>query len=76
MNITGKQYLLVTDTLAIRLPDLAIQGLLFLLYPLVGHLTDVYLTRYRSLKLSFGIMIFTPCAAVLYCGIDLAALTI
>ena len=75
-NITDKQYLLVTDTLAIRLPDLAIQGLLFLLYPLVGHLTDVYLTRYRSLKWSFGILIITPCAAVVYCGIDLAALTI
>ena len=46
---------------------------MFLLYPLVGHLTDVYLTRYRSLKLSFGILIFTGCAAVVYSGIDLAA---
>ena len=75
-NITDKQYLLVTDALAIRLPDLAFQGLLFLLYPLVGHLTDVYLTRYRSLKLSFGILIFIACAAVVYCVIDLAALLI
>ena len=53
--------------------SLAFQGVLFLLYPLVGHLTDVYLTRYRSLKLSYGILIFTACAAVVYSGIDLAA---
>ena len=26
------------------------QGLMFLVYPLLGHLTDVYLTRYRTLK--------------------------
>ena len=55
---------------------LAFQGVLFLLYPLVGHLTDVYLTRYRSLILSYGILIFTACAAVVYSGIDLAASSI
>ena len=42
----------------------------------MGHLTDVYLTRYRSLKLSYGILIFTACAAVVYSGIDLAASSI
>ena len=51
-------------------------GLLFLFYPLVGHLTDVYLTRYRSLKWSFVIIIVSACAYVVYRGIDLAATSI
>ena len=55
---------------------LVIQGLLFLLFPLLGHLTDVYLTRYRSLKWSFGILIFTACAGLVYTVIDLLAKSI
>ena len=41
-------------------------GLLLLLYPLVGHLTDVYLTRYRSLKWSFGILILVACLVIVF----------
>ena len=37
-----------------------------LLYPLVGHLTDVYLTRYRSLKWSFGILILVACLVIVF----------
>ena len=71
-NVTRKDYLVYTyQTRAIII--LAIQGLLFLLYPLIGHLTDVYLTRYRSLKWSFGILIIAGCAAIVYCAIDLTA---
>ena len=29
---------------------LSLQGLTFLVYPLLGHLADVYMTRYRTLK--------------------------
>ena len=72
-NINQKEYLFFSRSLNFRNIGLAFQGVLFLLYPLVGHLTDVYLTRYRSLILSYGILIITACAAVVYSGIDLAA---
>ena len=49
-----------------------LQGVLFSLYPLVGHLTDVYLTRYRSLKWSFGILISVICVTFVCFGIDTA----
>ena len=75
-NITQKKYLLFSKYINEGNICLAFQGVLFLLYPLVGHLTDVYLTRYRSLILSYGILIFTACAAVVYSGIDLAASSI
>ena len=51
-------------------------GLMFLLYPLVGHLTDVYLTRYHSLKWSFGILIFSGSILTVYKGFTFAALKI
>ena len=76
LDITQKDFLLFSAPLKSRLFVLSAQGLLFLLYPLIGHLTDVYLTRYRSLKLSFGILLFTACAFLVYCGIDLAASSI
>ena len=72
-NFIQKEYLLFSISINDRNLSLAFQGVLFLLYPLVGHLTDVYLTRYRSLISSYGILIFTACAAVVYSGIDLAA---
>ena len=38
-----------------------LQGLIFLVYPLLGHLADVYLTRYRTLNcglITGGITLF------------------
>ena len=35
----------------------------------MGHLTDVYLSRYRSLKWSFGFLILAACMSVIYIGI-------
>ena len=52
-NISRKEYLLIATILYDRIAYFIGVGSLFLLYPLVGHLTDVYLTRYRSLKCSF-----------------------
>ena len=72
-NLPQKVYELLETPLNARVVVLATQGISFLLYPLVGHLADVHLTRYRSLKWSFGILIFAACASVLYNGIDLAA---
>ena len=38
----------------------------------MGHLTDVYLTRYRSLKWSFAILILAACLCVFSEGIHIA----
>ena len=75
-NLYRKQYLLTSKYLIDKNKILVGQGLLFLLFPIVGHLTDVYLTRYRSLKWSFGILIFAACAGVVYIGINLVAASI
>ena len=36
---------------------LILQGVVYLLYPFLGWLSDVYITRYRSVLFSFIIMI-------------------
>ena len=72
-NLPQKDYELLEMTLNVRVAVLATQGISFLLYPFVGHLTEVHLTRYRSLKWSFGMLIFAACAIIVYIGIDLAA---
>lgn len=45
-----KRYITDALTLNGRLAVACFQGLVFLLYPLLGHLADVYLNRYRTLK--------------------------
>ena len=70
-NINQKEYVVFTSADLIYMYTvgfLALLGLLFLLYPLVGHLTDVYLTRYRSLKWSFGFLIFAASMGTIYVG--------
>ena len=66
VNITRKDYLFRTVYLTVTVFFQVAQGLIFLIYPLVGHLTDVYLTRYRSLKWSFGILIFVTLILLLW----------
>ena len=75
-NINQKEYLLFGTSLPSRLALFTEVGLLFLLYPLVGHLTDVYLTRYRSLKWSFGIIMCLAYIIVTYVGFFVAATSI
>ena len=72
-NFTRKEYLvfLSGDSLY-AISFLTIVSLLFLLYPLMGHLTDVYLTRYRSLKWSFGFLILAACICTIYVGLIIA----
>ena len=76
VNVDQKRYILFPLPLLSRLTGLTVQGLLFLLYPLLGHLTDVYLTRYHSLKLSYGLVIFAICVIIVLIGIDVAASSI
>ena len=40
-----------------KITSFAILGLLFLSYPLLGYIADVFLTRYRTLKCSFIFLI-------------------
>ena len=71
-NLNWTEYLLFKSNLPDRIVALTGLGLMLLLYPLMGHLTDVYLTRYRSLKWSFGVLIIAFCL-ILFCeGIDVA----
>ena len=69
VNISQKRYMIFNLPL-LRITGLTAQGLLFLLYPLLGHLTDVYLTRYRSLKFSYDLIIFG--VMIIYIVIDIA----
>ena len=69
-NVNQKGYLIVTPGNSISF--ISILGLLFLLYPLMGHLTDVYLTRYHSLKWSFGFLILAACMGIIYMGVLIA----
>ena len=55
-----------------RILAFAFEGVLFMLYPLVGHLTDVYLTRYCSLKWSLGILLITTSSLLIYFITDIA----
>ena len=72
VNISQKRYMIFNLPLLSRITGLTAQGLLFLLYPLLGHLTDVYLTRYRSLKFSYDLIIFGFCVMIIYIVIDIA----
>ena len=71
-----KEYLLFEMSLSIRILLVTVLGLLFLVYPLVGHITDVYLTRYRSLKCSFILLILTFCTALVYLGFIIATVNV
>ena len=67
-NVNQKEYLLFEMTWSIRILLISVAGLSFLVYPYVGHITDVYLTRYRSLKCSFILLIVAFCTALVFLG--------
>ena len=68
-DINQKEYLyLASRDSSYAISFLTLFGLLFLFYPLVGHLTDVYLTKYRSLKWSFGFLILAAFMGAIYMG--------
>ena len=53
-NLAQKRY---TFSLCNNVMVVCFQGLMFLIYPLLGHLADVYLTRYRTLKCGLVILV-------------------
>ena len=52
------------------------QGLMFLVYPLLGHLADVYLTRYCTLKCGAGILVTVGITFIIYFEIFLSHIII
>ena len=56
-NLTQKRYIFSLRNDFNNAVVVCIQGLMFLVYPLLGHLADVYLTRYRTLKCGLVILV-------------------
>ena len=56
-NLAQKWYMFSLGKIFSNIIILCLQGLAFLVYPLLGHLTDVYVTRYRTLKCGAGILV-------------------
>ena len=56
-NLTQKWYLFSLGKSFSDIYYSMLQGLIFLVYPLLGHLADVYLTRYCMLKCGAGILV-------------------
>ena len=76
-DINQKEYfILASGNLIYTISSITLVGIMFLLYPLVGHLTDVYLTRYRSLKCSFGFLVLAACIGTIYESVLIAILII
>ena len=72
-NISKKRYLFTTTIFSTRISFIVGSGVLLLVYPLLGHLADVYLTRYRALKSSLIILTITSFAGFVYLLIDTIA---
>ena len=74
-NISKNKYLYSTTPISQRILYIVGQGVLLLVYPLLGHLADVYLTRYRVLKSSLIVVSIIVCAGSVYQDINTIAST-
>ena len=70
-DFSKKRFLLRSETITTRI-IIAGQGVLLLVYPVLGHLADVYLTRYRVLKASLIILTTITITNLVYLAIDTA----
>ena len=66
-NIAQKRYLFTFGFEFSAIYLLCFQGLMFLVYPLLGHLAEVYLTRYRAMKCGLVILIMGEAILILCC---------
>ena len=73
-DFSKKRFLLRSETITTRI-IIAGQGVLLLVYPLLGHLADVYLTRYRVLKASLIILTTITITNLVYLATDAATST-
>ena len=69
------RYIVVSSRTLSRVAVFAVKGLTFLVYPLLGHLADVCLTRYRTLKWSFIFHIVGCTVILLHTTINLTLFT-
>ena len=75
-NIIHKRYLAFAFETTSRTLILNGQGVLFLIYPLLGHLADACLTRYRALKLGLTLLIAGELLTFFYTLADILAYTL
>ena len=65
-NIAQKRYVLSLTPYFGAIVVVCFQGLMFLVYPLLGYLADVYLTRYRTVKFGIITIIIGEAGVILY----------
>ena len=65
-NIAQKRYVLSLTPYFGAVVVVCFQGLMFLVYPLLGYLADVYLTRYRTVKFGIISIIIGEAGVILY----------
>ena len=66
-NLAQKRYLFTFAPEFSAIYILCFQGLMFLVYPLLGHLAEVYLTRYQAMKCGLVILIIGEEILILWC---------
>ena len=76
VNIRNINFQMLGTTLNARVVFSSMQGVMFLSYPLLGHLADVYLTRYRALKCGLVILIGSILYATVCASADAIAFDI
>ena len=59
-NLAQKCYMFTYGPEFSAIYVLCFQGLMFLVYPLLGHLAEVYLARYQAMKCGLVSIIYRP----------------
>ena len=67
-NFMLKQYVLNMVINTTRICIIFIQGLLFFLFPVLGYIADVCLSRYRTIKTSVVLLVISGTLAVVLAG--------
>ena len=67
-NFMLKQYILNMLNNTTRTGIICTQGLLFFLYPMLGYIADVCLSRYRTIKTSVVLLVVSGTLAVVLAG--------
>ena len=66
INFRNTNFQIIETTKNSQIIVYGVQGLTYLSYPLLGHLVDVYLTRYRALKCGLVMLIGSSLYSLFY----------